>query len=166
MNPEGQSHHEQTRAKIIRRRSRQIEMRLVRRVRRSKVKKKKKVIRVESEETQDYVRESLNLSQDEAEEIIWCDNRCSKSPQFVAVYFGCGGEGCEVPHGQLASSMLQQKSDGKRRCTLDEVVCSGEEGASWQAMENAMEGPVQKRNVGVFFFGEKAKKILRGRMAT
>ena len=29
---------------------------------------KRKVIRVESEETQDYVRESLNLSRDEAEE--------------------------------------------------------------------------------------------------
>ena len=30
---------------------------------------KRKVIRVESEETQDHVRESLNLSQEEAEEI-------------------------------------------------------------------------------------------------
>ena len=29
---------------------------------------KRKVIRVESEETQDHVRESLNLSRDEAEE--------------------------------------------------------------------------------------------------
>ena len=50
----------------------------------------RKVIR-ESEETQDYVRESLTLSHDEAEEIsfvpsslsiprgpmFWCDNRCS-----------------------------------------------------------------------------------------
>ena len=49
------------------------------------------MIRVESEETQDYVRESLILSRDEAEEIsfvpsaisipqkpmFWCDNRCS-----------------------------------------------------------------------------------------
>ena len=52
---------------------------------------KRKVARVESEETQDYVRESLNLSQEEAEKIsfvpsalsilrgpmFWCDNRCS-----------------------------------------------------------------------------------------
>ena len=52
---------------------------------------KRKVIRVESEETQDYVRESLTLSREEAEEIsfvpsalsiprgpmFWCDNRCS-----------------------------------------------------------------------------------------
>ena len=50
---------------------------------------KRKVIRVESEETQDYVRESLKLSLEEAEEIsfvpsaisiprgsmCWCDNR-------------------------------------------------------------------------------------------
>ena len=49
------------------------------------------MIRVESEETQDYVRESLNLSLEEAEEMsfvpsaisiprgpmFWCDNRCS-----------------------------------------------------------------------------------------
>ena len=51
---------------------------------------KRKVIRVESEETQDCVGESLNLSRDEAEEIsfvprsisptkatFWCDYRCS-----------------------------------------------------------------------------------------
>ena len=63
---------------------------------------KRKVIR-ESEETQDYVRESLTLSQDEAEEIsfvpsalstprgpmFWCDNRCSNKAlrfwQFASV---------------------------------------------------------------------------------
>ena len=52
---------------------------------------KRKVIRVESEETQDSVRESLNLSREVAEEVsfvpsaisipqrpmFWCDNRCS-----------------------------------------------------------------------------------------
>ena len=52
---------------------------------------KRKVIQVESEETQDYVRETLNLSRDEAEEtsfvpraigisqrpMFWCDKRCS-----------------------------------------------------------------------------------------
>ena len=53
---------------------------------------RKKVIRVEPQETQDYVRESLNLSLEEAKEIsfvpsalsiprgpmCWCDNRCSE----------------------------------------------------------------------------------------
>ena len=52
---------------------------------------KSKEIRGESEETQDYVRDSMNLSRDEAEEITfvpsaisipprpmyWCDSRCS-----------------------------------------------------------------------------------------
>ena len=52
---------------------------------------KRKVIRVESEETQDYARESLDISREEAEEIsfvpsaisipqrpmFWCNNRCS-----------------------------------------------------------------------------------------
>ena len=52
---------------------------------------KRKVIRVGREETQDYVRDSLNLCREEAEDIsfvpsaisilqrpmFWCDNRCS-----------------------------------------------------------------------------------------
>ena len=52
---------------------------------------RRRVIRVESEETQDYVRESLAISQEETVEIgfvpsasteprgscCWCDNRCS-----------------------------------------------------------------------------------------
>ena len=52
---------------------------------------KRKVIRVESEETQDHVRETLAITHEEAEEmcfvpsalseprrpIYWCDNRCS-----------------------------------------------------------------------------------------
>ena len=67
------------------------------RVRRFKV-RKRKVIGLESEETQDFVRESLNMSREEAEEISfvpsglsiprgpmsWCDNRCSDK----AVRFG------------------------------------------------------------------------------
>ena len=63
---------------------------LVTKVRRFRV-RKRKVIRVGSEETQDYVRDSLNLCREEAEEIsfvpgaisipqrpmFWYDNRCS-----------------------------------------------------------------------------------------
>ena len=98
MNPEGEGRHEQVRAKITRKeRANQAKME-------EKVdgeapgeegaeiqSPKRKVIRVESEETQDYVREALNLSRDEAEEIrfvpsaisiprrpmFWCDTRCS-----------------------------------------------------------------------------------------
>ena len=53
---------------------------------------KRKVIRVVAEETQDHVRETLAISQEEAEDmgfvpsalveprgaIYWCDNRCSE----------------------------------------------------------------------------------------
>ena len=46
------------------------------RVRRFDV-QKKKVIRVETEETQDYVRESLNLSPDEAEDISFVSSAIS-----------------------------------------------------------------------------------------
>ena len=71
---------------------------------------KRKVIRVESEETQDYVRESLNLSLEEAEEIssvpsaisvppkpvFRCDNRCSDKAlgfwQFASVVVDDGEE--------------------------------------------------------------------------
>ena len=60
---------------------------------------KRKVIRAESEETQDNVRETLAISTEEAEEmgfvssalgeprgaIYWCDNRCSeKGHQILA----------------------------------------------------------------------------------
>ena len=38
---------------------------------------KRKVIRVETEETQDYVRDSLNLSQEEAEEISFVPSALS-----------------------------------------------------------------------------------------
>ena len=58
----------------------------------------RKVIRVESEETQDYVRETLAVSQEEAKEmgivprtlgeprgvIYWCDYRCSENHQMLA----------------------------------------------------------------------------------
>ena len=65
---------------------------------------KRKIIRVESEETQDYVREAKSTDQEEAEELISvpsaigvpqklmfrCDNQCSeKDPQLLAVGF-CG----------------------------------------------------------------------------
>ena len=71
---------------------------------------KRKVIRAESEETQDYVKESLNLIRDEAEETsflpsafsitqrpkFWCDNRCSDNAlkfwQFASVVVEDGKE--------------------------------------------------------------------------
>ena len=95
------------------------------------------MIRAESEETQDSVRESLNLSREVAEEvsfvpsaisipqrpIFWCDNRCSDK-------------------------------DGKGSGAFEELAVEGsrgKEGASWQAMENAGERPVYTRKVGILF---------------
>ena len=66
---------------------------------------KRKIIRVESEETQDFVRESKSTDQEEAEELSFvpsaisvpqklmfrCDNQCSeKKHHFLAV--GVGGD--------------------------------------------------------------------------
>ena len=66
----------------------------------------RKVIRVESEEAEDYVRESLNLSREEAQEISFVPSRAQHptkahvfgatigagdtSPQFLAVCIGSG----------------------------------------------------------------------------
>ena len=90
-----------------------------------------KVIRVEPEETEDCVKESLGLSREEAEEISFvpcaisvrprpmfrCDNRCSeKNHKLLAVCFSSGDkEGWETVHNQRVPAMLQQNSGGKRR---------------------------------------------------
>ena len=91
---------------------------------------KRKVIRAESEETQDSVRESLDLGREEAEEIcfvpsaisipqkpmLWCDNRCSDKESYTANL-------CQQFYNE------ELAVEGSR----------GKEGASWQAMENAGE---------------------------
>ena len=84
---------------------------------------KRTVIRVESEETQDHVRESLNLSQEEAEALSFvpsaisiprgptfrCDNRCSDKAirfwQFASVVVGDGEEVHTV--NQFVSAVLR-----------------------------------------------------------
>ena len=87
MNPVGEGHREQAQAKCSRRE------REAPGEEGDEVKcQKRKVIRVESKDTQDYVRESLDLSREEAEEISFmpsaisvppkpvlrCDNMCSE----------------------------------------------------------------------------------------
>ena len=111
MNLEGESRHGQVRAKITRK-ERESQSKMEEKADGKAPSQagaeiqspKRKVIRVESEETQDHVKESLNLSQDEAEEIgfvpsaisipqrpmFWCDNRCRHSPQILTVCFGGG----------------------------------------------------------------------------
>ena len=97
VNPDGEGRHERVQAKSSRRESEAPGEEG------EEVKSpKRKVIRVESEETQDYVREAIDLSQEDVEEISFvpsaisvpekplfrCDNRCSEKNQFLAVCVG------------------------------------------------------------------------------
>ena len=99
-------------------------MRRVKRVRRYEL-PKRKVIRVEPEETQDYVRESLDLSREEAEEIsfvpstisiprglmLWCDNRCSdKAIRFLQFASAVIDDGVEVLHGQFVPAVFTTRA--------------------------------------------------------
>ena len=136
----------------------------------------KKVILVESEETQGYVRKSLNLSRDEAEEVsfvpsansipqgpmFWCDNLCSDKAlsfwQFASVVIDDVKESYTA---NLCQQCCNERFGGKRTCTLEELAVEnsrGEEGASWKTMENAGERPVNPRNVGVSFFSKSASE--------
>ena len=79
------------------------------------------MIRVESEETQDYVREAMDLGQEEAEAtsfvpraisvppkpLFRCDNLYFSFWQFASVVV--------INHDQLVPAMPQQDSGGKRR---------------------------------------------------
>ena len=121
------------------------------------------MIRVEPEETQDNVKESLNLSRKKAEEIrlvlsaiipqspmFWCDNRCSDKAlsfwQLVSVV--------EDGEESYTANLCQQ-------CYNEKLVAMG---GSWQwyavVEEKAHRGrlwrtlgerPVHPGNVGVFF---------------
>ena len=94
---------------------------------------KRKVIRVESEETQDYVRETLAISQEAADEVCfvpsalseprgptyWCDNRCSEKAvrywQIGPLVVEEGG-----PHKQFVPAVYNEQSaqQGKSRLKL------------------------------------------------
>ena len=79
VNPEGESHHERIQTKSTRR-----EREAPGEEGEETKSPKRKVIRVESEETQDYVRESLDLSREEAEEISFVTSAISiqQKPMF------------------------------------------------------------------------------------
>ena len=104
----------------------------------------RKVIRVESEETLDHVRETLAISQEEAEEmgfvpsalgeprrpIFWCDNRCSENAirylQIASLVVEEGGEGYRKEESRrsgpskefakLARRWQRMKSDVRALC--------------------------------------------------
>ena len=105
VNPDGEGHREQARAKSPRR-----EREAPGEEGEEAKAPKRKVIRVESEETQDYVKGAMDLSQEDAEEISFvpsaigvppkplfrCDNRCSEKAisfwQFASVVVEDGKE--------------------------------------------------------------------------
>ena len=70
MNPEGEGRHRHARMKMARK-ERENQTKLEKEAKQEEGAEvqslKRKVFRMESEETQDYVRDSLNLSQEEAE---------------------------------------------------------------------------------------------------
>ena len=72
--------------------------------------RKRKIIWVESEEAQGYVREAKDTDQVEAEEISFVLSAISsekKTPQFLAVGFGGDTRRGGIIHHQLLSEMLQ-----------------------------------------------------------
>ena len=89
-NLEGESRHRHARAKMVARKEREHQTRMEKNVNGKAPREegaevqspKRKVIRVESEETQDYVRESLKLSLEK----LSCQAR--SAPQILAVCFG------------------------------------------------------------------------------
>ena len=124
VNPDGEGHREQAQAKSSRR-ERETPGEQGVEVKKSQ---KRKAIRVEPEVTQEYLREAMDLIQEDSEEISFvpsaisanplflCDNRCSEKTlsfwQFSSVVIK---EGEESYTTNLVPTMLQQNSGGKWR---------------------------------------------------
>ena len=108
------------------------------------------MIRVESEETQDYVREAKSAEQEEVEELSFvpcaasvpqtmifrCDNQYSEK---TLSFWQSGVRGDTgrwgIIHHQLTPEMLQQVSEGQRRTTVDKCAVEtgrGEKGVPWK----------------------------------
>ena len=129
---------------------------------------KRKVIRVESEETTGIRERTKDLNPEEAEEtsfvpsaisvpqkpLFRCDNRCSEMTlsfcQFASVVMK---EGEESYTTNLCQQCHNKSLEARGDKTIDKVavvrVC-GEKGASWKAMENDVKRTVHTRNVGIF----------------
>ena len=115
---------------------------------------KKTVLRVESEETQDHVRETLAIGQGEAEDIgfvpsargeprgpvYWCDNRCSEKAirywQIASIIDEEGGEAhtiilCQqgyneklAQQGKQPLKLWQWREQWRRRRTVEGNFCA------------------------------------------
>ena len=115
---------------------------------------KRKVIRVESEETLDLVRETLGISQEEAEEmgfvpralgeprgpIYWCDNRCSEKAMRYCQIAAMVIEGGEARIINLCQQCYNEKlvQQGKQPLKLWEwsgvVEKKAQKGRLWKVL--------------------------------
>ena len=128
---------------------------------------KRRVIRVESEETQDYVRETLAIIQEEADEIgsvpsvfseprqahYWCENRCIDKAlsymQIASMVIEEGGEArtinfCKLCHN---AKLVQQGNQPQKSKEWKEVLeKKAHRGRLWKIFRNRT---LSGRNVGV-----------------
>ena len=114
------------------------------------------MIRVESEETQDYVCGMLAISRGEAEEfafvssalseprgsIYFCDSRCSEKAvrywQFASVVVEEGGEAHTI---NFVSAMLQRADGAARQAEVESVAMEssfGTESTSWENVQKVI----------------------------
>ena len=127
---------------------------------------KRKVIRVESEETQDYVREEKSTEFEEEEEgtlspravsvplkpFFRCDKQCSeKTLNYWQLASVVVDEGDEAQTTNLCQKCFNKHFAGKRRRTTDkcevEAGC-GKEGVSGKNVENDGERTISAWDVG------------------
>ena len=177
VNPDGEGRHEQVQAKSSRRESEAPGEEG------EEVKSpKRKVIRVESEETQDYVRETKGLSKEEAEEISFvpnaisvpqkplfrCDNRHSQKTlsfwQFASVVIKEDEESYTTNVCQKCYNKSLVERGGKPLTKVAVVRVCGDKGASWKVMENVGKRPEHTRDVGILVAAKRfrVKKFREG----
>ena len=128
---------------------------------------KRKVIRVESEETQDYVKEGRSTEHEEEEErtfvpsavsvplkpLFRCDNQCSEKTlsywQLASVVVNDGDEACTTNLCPMCfNKHLQAKEEGPLTNVM-EAAC-GKEGVSGKNVEHDGERTIFAWDVGTF----------------
>ena len=129
--------------------------------------KRRAVIRVESEETQDFFKERCSSgypSEEEVEEIgfvpsavgepLWalhlCDNECSAGLQALPARGYCVERRWCCSHIQLVQAVLQRQASSTRRTASESSTVERNDGAesvSWQAVEGIWNGTVYVRDV-------------------
>ena len=127
---------------------------------------KRKILRVESEETQDYVREAKSTDQEEAEELSFvpsaisvpqklifrCDNQCTeKSLSFWQLASVVTREGEESYTTDICQKCYNDSLKAKGEKNTDKMEVErvrGAKGAPWKAFENVGKRTICMRNVG------------------